>query len=153
METNYRKDIYAQRLENGNDYQDFICTKLCQYGIIIQNYCSQKYQTMGENRQGLEIKLDRKFRNTGNLYIEIAEKSDPENEYYAESGIYRDDNSRWYGIGDYQTFYWFFKKQLRQLWEKRASFLVEFAPTPTSQGFGFPVKETEFWAEIFEFGE
>jgi hypothetical protein len=153
METNYRKDIYAQRLENGNEYQDYICNELSKHGIIIQNYCSQKYQHKGENRQGLEIKLDRKFRSTGNLYIEIAEKSNPDREYYTESGIYRKDNSRWYGIGDYQTFYWFSKQQLRCLWDKKASWLVEFQPTPTSQGFGFPVNEVEFWAEIFEFEE
>ena len=51
---------------------------------------------------------------TGNIYIETAEKAIPREGPYVQSGIYRDDESWLYGIGDYSKFYIFGKKCLKK---------------------------------------
>jgi len=66
---------YQENYEKGLEYQDFIVEILAEkYGLIIPNYSSKKYQyDVGENKQGIEIKFDDRLKETGNLYIEIAE--------------------------------------------------------------------------------
>ena len=54
-----------------------------------------------------EIKRDGKFRETGNLYIETAEKSHPDKYEFIPSGIMRQDNSWLFVIGDEKTIYIF----------------------------------------------
>jgi len=87
---------------------------------------------------GAEIKRDGKFRETGNLYIETAEKSNPDNPAYAASGIYRQDNSWLFVIGDEKTIYIFSTKYLRLL-EKR----YQRKQKPTSIGFLMPIEEAD----------
>ena len=72
---------------------------------------------------------------TGNLYIECAEKSHPDNDHYMPSGIYRYDNSWLYAIGNYDVVYLFVTKHLRWLHERKP--LTE-KQTPTSEGFLLP---------------
>ena len=84
---------YKEKFEQGTDYQDFVIKELYNQGIILISYTSKKSQYEGENMSGFEIKNDNKFRETGNLYIELAEKSHPSNPQYVPSGIYRNDNS------------------------------------------------------------
>jgi len=54
---------------------------------------------------------------TGNAYIEIAEKSDPKNDKYVNSGIYRDDNTWLWLIGNYTEIYIIQKNLLKMLVE------------------------------------
>jgi hypothetical protein len=54
----------------------------------------------GENRLGIEFKYDHLFRDTGNLYIEIAEKAHPRAGDYAPSGVFRNDNTKLWVQGD-----------------------------------------------------
>ena len=62
--------------------------KLFEVGIILKCYSSKKYQNAkGESSAGMEIKFDDKRKNTGNLYIEYAEKSNPSNKSCIPSGI------------------------------------------------------------------
>ena len=140
MEMNYDR-YYAEKLQIGLEYQDFISEILCQNGIVIMNYVSQKYQfNSGENKIGIEIKYDNKFRDTGNLYIELKEKKHPSNENYIPSGINRRDNTWLYIIGDYKTIYIFSKNLLLQLAKKYNE--IENA-THTSIGFLLPIVEAE----------
>ena len=67
---------YAEKLKQGLEFQDYVVERLYDCGLPIISYSSKEYQTMiGENKTGIEIKNDSNFRITGNLYIEVAEKS------------------------------------------------------------------------------
>ena len=136
---------YKKKLEEGEQYQDFVTEKLYEIGLPIISYSSKKFQhEIGENKCGFEIKFDNNFRKTGNLYIEYSEKSDPCNENYILSGIYRKDNTWLYIIGDYQTIYILSKKQL-QIVHKTPSIIKKFriVETPTSKGILLPLEYVE----------
>lgn len=127
-------EYYKNNLKEAHEYQDYVCEQLIKnLGISITNYQSKKYQfNKGENLQGVEIKYDKKFAKTGNLYIETHEKSNPNNQEYVKSGIYRLDNSWLYAIGDYQVIYIFSKRYL-QTFHRSNKF--KNITTPTSKGF------------------
>ena len=126
---------YKNCLEAGLAFQDYVTEKLYNLGIPLVTYSSRNYQLGGENKAGIEIKFDRKFRETGNFYIETAEKADPKNKNYVPSGIYRNDNTWLYIIGDYQNIYVFSKEQLKKVKDK-----FKQVETPTSRGFLLPVE-------------
>lgn len=111
---------YKEQLEKGIEFQDFVNSLLYDIGIVVVQYQSKRYQfERGENSGGIEIKFDDKFERTGNLYIECAEKSHPDNDQYMPSGIYRYDNSWLYAIGNYQVVYLFVTRHLRWLHERK----------------------------------
>ena len=134
-------EYYAKKLDQGLKYQDFVVEKLYEIGLPVISYSSKEYQnTVGENKAGIEIKNDTNFRETGNFYIETAEKSDAENANFVPSGIYRNDNTWLYLIGDYETIFVFSKKQLLLLHKCGKMKEVEIS---TSRGFLLPVVEAE----------
>ena len=141
METNYR-EYYSIQLSEAQEYQDWCTTVFIkELGVAVTNYQSKKYQyNVGENVQGLEIKNDKKFRETGNLYIEVKEKSHPSNPNYVKSGIYRLDNSWLYCIGDYNIIYIFAKKHLQLIYEAGK---YREVTTPTSIGFLLPINDAD----------
>jgi hypothetical protein len=63
--------------EEALKYQDFVVDLLLkEIGLAVTNYSSRYYQLKyGENKQGIEIKLDLRMTDTGNVSIEVAEKS------------------------------------------------------------------------------
>lgn len=130
---------YQEMLEHGLQYQDFVVEQLYKCGLPIVSYSSKKYQcTVGENKPGFEIKFDRKFRSTGNFYIETAEKSNPNNKQFIDSGIYRDDNAWLYIIGDYEDIFVFSKRQLKTLYESE-NLHIKKQQIATSKGYTIPV--------------
>lgn len=138
METRYSNTKYADPLQMGAEYQDFLCLELVKVGIIVQNFSSRHYQNChGENAQGIEIKHDTMWESTGNLYIETAEKTRDTNELYINSGIYREDNSWLYAIGNY-TACWILSKNLLVDYHKSGKATEKV--TPTSKGFLLPIK-------------
>ena len=139
-ESSYRT-YYQEKLEQALIFQDFIMEQLHSRGITIMNYGSKKYQhEKGENLAGIEIKNDSKHTETGNIYIEIAEKSNPKNESYVISGIYRNDNTWLYIIGDFSEFF-IFGKSILKLLHKGGKY--KEVTTPTSKGFLLPVGEAD----------
>lgn len=115
-------EYYKQKLEVGVEYQDFICDKLrtMNPARIIMPYSSKKYQfSHGESASGYEIKYDGRMADTGNIYIEVAERSSARVKKWTDSGIMREDNSVYYLIGDYNKAYIFSKHQLRHLLSDR----------------------------------
>lgn len=153
---NYQAEVYQPRLIEGIKYQDFICIELHKRGIVLQNMQSKKYQLKKENLLGLEIKLDNRYAETGRLYIETDEKSDPNNHRYVSSGINRDDETWLYGIGDYKEFFIFSKRFLRGVdkhIEHYAESGVRRIQTDTSKGFLIPQNVASGYCEryfIFE---
>ena len=136
METNY-KEYYQDQLNQSLEFQDFVAENFVKLmGIAITNFGSRKYQhSTGENVQGIEIKYDKKFCDTGNLYIETHEKSHPDNLEYVLSGIYRLDNSWCYVVGNYDIVYMLAKSHLK-LMDK--NHVYRYVTTPTSKGFLLP---------------
>lgn len=133
---------YKQMLQKGLEYQDFVTNiLLSELGIALSSYSSIKYQcSVGENKQGIEIKFDDRYENTGNLYIETQEKSNPNNMKYIDSGIYRSDNTWLYLIGNYKEIFIFSKKQLVIIHKRKTCREVK---TTTSIGFLIPKDEAE----------
>jgi len=140
-------EYYQRMMELGNEFQDYVADVLAKtLGINITAYMSQKYQyNKGENRQGIEIKFDDKYKQTGNLYIEIAEKREETNNDFVDSGIYRQDNTWLYVIGNYNIIFIFFKKFLVCLHKTHK---YEEVKTPTSKGFLLPKKDAEKYSGI-----
>jgi hypothetical protein len=107
------------------------------YGIVLSIFSSKKYQhEIGESMQGIEIKYDIKSTETGNIYIEIGEKAEPREGEYYPSGIYANDNSWLYFIGNYEILYVFSKKQLQTIFAKKFYYRrIEHNETKTSEGY------------------
>lgn len=137
----YNNGYYAEQLQVGLEFQDLVTTTLYQRGIVVVGYSSRRKQiTEGENMLGAEIKRDGKFRETGNIYLEVAEKSHPDKADYIASGIMRNDNSWLFVIGDEQTIYIFSTKYLRLLVNTRDWPKVK---KTTSIGHLMPVDDAE----------
>jgi hypothetical protein len=135
----YNNGYYNDKLQQGLEFQDVITRELYQRGIVIVGYASRKHQNEdGENLLGAEIKRDGKFRETGNLYIEVSEKAHPDRENYTPSGIKRKDNSWLFVIGDEKTVYIFSTKYLLMLEDR-----YKHVTKPTSNGFLIPVEDAE----------
>jgi hypothetical protein len=107
MKFDYKQNYQAQ-LEEGQKFQDhcaYWLQKKLNIGIV--NFQTKEYQyKFGENMQGIECKLDKVFKTTGNLWIETAERHNPDTPY-SDSGIFRNDNSWLYCIGNYDVLYLF----------------------------------------------
>lgn len=144
---------FFSSLEKGLEYQDFVARELMKHGIVLNNFFSKRGGTEKENSLGMEIKRDGKFRQTGNLYIEVAERRD--NAPWKASGVMRDDNNWLYLIGDEQTAYIFMRKSLQALWHKLSSgkyvLGVEMKTTTTSRGFILPIHIAARMAHVVEF--
>lgn len=145
------QDYYKNKLQEGNNYEKFIGKIMRRIGmpiIPIVTKVGQNY--LGENLNGYEIKYDGRMKTTGNVYIETAEKKSW-NKLWVDSGIYRQDNSWLYIIGNTEVIFFFTKVQLQlmckevvqyqhsdeELFTKKYS-RVE---TPTSKGFLVPMQD------------
>lgn len=134
---------YEDMLKMGREFEAFICRAwMRKFNVDLGPYSTKSDQMKGENRRGIEIKLDLNFRKTGNLYIEFAEKTDKKNKHFILSGIFRDDNTKTFMIGDYGNVYMFPVILLRNIQLDKKYKIVE---TPTSRGFLLPIREIEGW--------
>lgn len=131
--------------QKGLEFQDFVVDLLRdELGIVITNYQSQKFQFgTGENRQGIEIKLDQNILRTGNVSIETAEKSRASNLEYVKSGIYRNDNSWLYIQGNPDIVFIFSKNMLRLL-HKGQRYPVD--TLPTIKHYLMPIEDAKRYA-------
>lgn len=140
---------YKAKLETALVFQDFVVDAAWSLlGLAIVQYGSRAYQNaVGESRTGVEIKHDEKFSVTGNLWIEAGEKAQPREGDYFPSGIYREDNTWLYCIGDYDTIFFFQKTLLRGLYES-GRYEKRENKTRTSVGFLLPKKDAERYAAV-----
>ena len=142
-------EYYKDKLETGLEFQDHVIDSLLkEVGLVISPYSSRRYQRKkGESAQGIEIKFDMEHEKTGNLFIETEEKTSPDKTYWTPSGIYRDDNSWLYVIGNYSVLYIFDKKWLRRLCES-GKYPVFEIKRGTSRGFLLKQKEQDLSMKI-----
>ena len=137
-------EVYKEKLEQGLQFQDFVTDIVFKELFLpISTYQSQKYQLKGENKQGIEIKFDNRFKDTSNLYIEVSEKSNANNVKFIKSGIYRHDNTWLYIIGNYSILYIFGKNILKLMYESKKYKEVSI---PTSNGFLIPEHDANKYA-------
>jgi hypothetical protein len=136
----------AATLQQGHEYQDFVVDLLNKHGLMIQCYSSRLRQfSIGENRQGVEIKSNLPMAKTGNLYIEYGEKAKPRKGAFAPSGIKRNDNSWLVVTGDYQEVFVFTVKDLLALNEMES---YRHVRTETSIGFLLPLPDARKFAAL-----
>lgn len=129
---------FASAIERGFDYQDFVAEQLYRVGIVLVNFQGRPAQgDRGENLLGLEIKFDDVFATTGKLWIEVEEKRNASQTLWARSGIYRDDPSWLYGIGNRREFFIFGKRQLQRECGS-GTWIIRENKTATSRGFLLP---------------
>ena len=155
------KAYYEQQLQDAAEYQDFLTDELLKYGISLNQYSSKKYQyDVGESASGIEVKHDKQM-DSGNVFIEVAEKRKASMLDFTPSGIYRDDTSYLYLVGDYEKAFLFSKAQLRTYVERDAELNREqgiigpiIIKKKTSKGFLFPIEYCKKFLCIkhFEFG-
>ncbi len=107
------KEKYSINFQKGLEFQDFVINTCFKAGIIICQYSSKKYQYEVGESNGYEIKLDNRCTDTNRLSIEIAEKTSASNTTWIRSGIFRQDNTLFYIIGNYNVFFLFAKKHLQ----------------------------------------
>jgi len=145
MSFNYQENYQAQ-LQEGQKFQDhcaYWLQKKLNIGVV--NFQTQEYQyKFGENMQGIEFKFDNVFQTTGNLWIEIAERHNPDTPY-SDSGIFKKDNSWLYCIGNYYVIYIFPKNFLAHLCHSGRYPVIE-NNLMTSKGFLLPKHDADKYA-------
>jgi hypothetical protein len=128
-------EYYKYQLKEGKKFEKYVKKQLKEkrdlHLDIIEDEVNQ--YTIGETIQGYEIKYDKQYKRWGNLYIEIKEKTNPQNYEYVLSGIFRDDNTHTWIIGDYTEAYMFKKKILIDIYNKKEYF-GDIKITETSHG-------------------
>lgn len=136
---------YERELVKGLDYQYWVQKMFPRVykNRDITYYEGKENQLKGESLEGIEVKYDEVSNSTGRFYIEQAEKANENNLKYVPSGIYREDNTKLYLIGNYSIWLIFSKRHLRWLDELDPPFILRVNPTPTSQGFCIPIKNAK----------
>tara|TARA_R110002012_G_scaffold280_9_gene1109 strand:+ start:946 stop:1419 length:474 start_codon:yes stop_codon:yes gene_type:complete len=128
------KEYYNNKLEEGKKYELFIKEQLYKQKNFKLNLFESKLDqyNIGESLEGIEIKFDNKMKYTKNVYIEFAEKTNSNNKDWINSGIFRNDNTHSWIIGNYNKAYIFWKIALQQIF-KNKKYLKE-VETKTSKG-------------------
>lgn len=133
-------------LKKGTPFQIFVNDIIINKFMDIQSelFIVAEEQYKGETTAGIEIKNDDVYINTGNIYIEIKEKSKSTNYYWVSSGILKNDNSTFIAIGNYHEIFILNKYRLKNLYihysgnsYKTEWYELKYREIPTSKGFTF----------------
>lgn len=114
---NLGDDYFIQKLTLSHRFEIYIDCMFQRRGLDIGLYYGRDLQYSGENAAGIEIKRDMRLLETGNLYIEYSEKHDPRSSQWVPSGILKNDNSRFFLLGDFGQFYVLRKAYLQALYQ------------------------------------
>jgi hypothetical protein len=130
---------YKSNLADAQEFEDFVFdTMLHERKLVVGGYRSRHYQVAhGESATGVEVKFDREFRNTGNLFVETMERANV-NEQMLPSGIYHPTNPWLRALGDDSPFWVFATQTLRNIHEQAICREAENR-THTGRGFLLPV--------------
>ena len=142
-------EYYDKQLQDGLEFQDLVAVQFFKIGLSVKSFSSIAYQIKkGENLQGFEIKHDKNFRETKNLWIELQEKSKVENINYVDSGVNRADNTILYCQGDYEGIFIMQKKCLKNIIKPYRSMENKMK---TSIGVLLPTKVVFNWFDYYDF--
>ncbi|MEZ6033546.1 MAG: hypothetical protein R3C17_10670 [Planctomycetaceae bacterium] len=145
----YNSADYLQNLEIGHIFQDHVMIELIKKGICLQCFASRQNQfKIGESIQGIEVKLDSRCTDTHRLSIEIGEKKATSN-IWIPSGILRDDNSLFYVQGNYDIYFFFSKRTLKEYFKNTKPKIHYYNGTLRKFYIDFDVAKDlcEFWEE------
>ena len=128
-----------------------IVSEFKQRGIDIGLYYGRDAQYSGESEAGIEIKYDKRSRDTHNFYIEYQERmwrTGP----WVDSGILKDDNSRFFLYGTMAGYVIFERETLLYYYDHLMDgesipgiILVREQQHQTSKGF---ILKPEVWQDI-----
>lgn len=113
-----RSQYYITNLTLSHRFEVYIESLFASRGIELGLYYGKDDQyNQGETKLGIEIKRDIKSKETGNLYIEYAERLNSYGEW-VDSGIFKEDNTRYFLIGDIDKFWILDKLDLIDLYHE-----------------------------------
>lgn len=152
---------FKGKLQAGHEFEVWVEQEFAKYGIELGSFLDEEGQYSGENEFGLEIKHDMKLAKTGNIYIEYQERL-RNNLPWTNSGILKEDNTKYWIIGNSAEYYIFLKQDLYRLyWQLTESPIslpgcrfVRELENGTSKGFIInreKAKEISFASSILEF--
>lgn len=101
----------VEKLTKSHRFEILIDSNFKDAGVDIGLYYGREQQYNGECELGLEIKRDIKSGETTNIYIEYAEKDNANQAQWVNSGILKNDNTRYFVIGDFNR-YWIISKEV-----------------------------------------
>lgn len=143
-----KSSYYIENLTLSHKFEVFIDCIFREKGIDIGLYYDTEGQyNKGESKVGIEIKYDNMSLQTGNLYIEYKEKLNAENKNWVNSGIFKNDNTKYFLIGTPKEFFIMRKSDLLELKEKiskkdyTGDCKLKKCRRGTSLGFIIPIKE------------
>lgn len=134
-ESRHHVGYYKDKLQESFSFEIFVYMLLYSKGVDLKPYYTEEGQNSGENELGVEIKNDTLIKNTGNIYIEYMEKSAANKAVYVKSGILKDDNTRFFIIGEKQAFWILRKSDLRNIFNEE--FALHKADKPSKRGVRF----------------
>lgn len=134
-----RDNYYIDRLNKAHKFEVFVENEFKKYGIDIGFYKDKESQYKGETEIGLEIKNDMKLKDTGNVFIEVKQRLNNDMDWL-DSGIFKQDNTKWQLIGDENEYYIIYKDDLIKEYElvvkyKTYKIKIEKKNGGTGQGF------------------
>ena len=91
-------EYFIGQLEKAHSFEVYIDYEFKKRGVNIGLYYGRDAQYAGETEIGIEIKYDAKSTETNNYYIEYQERMRRTGSW-VNSGILKDDNSRFYLLG------------------------------------------------------
>lgn len=130
---------YIDNLNKAHDFEIFVENEFRKLGIEIGLYKTKEGQYTGETEIGLEIKYDMQLEKTGNIFIEFQEKTSPNDKYFFDSGILKQDNTKWWLIGNKEEHYFIAKSELLKYYKN----ITREKITETSKGFVIPREEAK----------
>lgn len=139
-ESRHHVGYYKDKLHESFSFEIFVYTLLYSKGVDLKPYYTEEGQNSGENELGVEIKNDTLIKKTGNIYIEYMEKSAANKAVYVKSGILKDDNTRFFIIGEKQAFWILRKSDLRNIFKEE--FALYKAGKPSKRGVRFVTIDT-----------
>ena len=126
---------YEKQLEESFLFELHIYLTFYKKGIDLKPYWDRDGQDSGENELGVEIKNDKRSIDTGNFYIEYAEKSNSDNDVYVPSGILKDDNTKFILIGVINDYLIFEKTTLIKVYNRQSQLFRKTGKT--DEGYRF----------------
>lgn len=136
---------FPKRLSEGHEFEDFCVDVLWDNGIAVLLYRSRQRQwTSGESRLGAEIKLDRQWCNTGNLFIECEERRNSDGtSLWRKAGIYEETQPWLYVIGN-ERLIWIHGVRILQILHDTKGY--KWRETDTAKGFLLPLPDSDKYA-------
>lgn len=112
-----KTSYFIRQLTESHKFEVFVDTLFSQHNFDIGLYYGREQQYAGETSVGIEIKLDKKLKETNNVYIEYQERMHRDGKW-VNSGILKNDNTKMIFIGDIEKYYIFRKKRLLEYYQK-----------------------------------